>query len=128
MDDFGGWLSRGFKAWTDHFKDWIWPAAKAVLIGLAAYLCCCLPGYLAIGPLAVGLFSCAFHALEGWGPTPDALGRGKERMGDAILAWFLKALIVSVPITVLIGVTFGPFFIAMMSIQPNSSHPNGWAP
>ena len=96
--NFGGQLNRAFNAYKSQWSAWLVPVLLSGLIAVGCYLACVLPFLLAQGPLACGLYMCAFRNLRGWPVESSGLNRGWEAMGSAMLAGLAMMLLQMAPV------------------------------
>jgi hypothetical protein len=108
---FGNQISRAFNCYLSQWSAWIVPLLLSGLIAIACYLACVLPFLLAQGPLACGLYICAFRNLRGWPVDTSALNRGWDALGSAMLAGFALMLLQAAPLLVFAIIGFAAFAI-----------------
>ena len=109
---FGNQISRAFNCYLAQWSAWLVPLLLCGLIAIVSYLACVLPFLLAQGPLACGLYMCAFRNLRGWPVDSSALNRGWEVLGSAMLTSVALVLLQMAPflLLALLGLTgFGLF-------------------
>lgn len=96
--NFGGQLNRAFNAYTSQWSAWLVPVLLSGLIAVGCYLACVFPFLLAQGPLACGLYMCAFRNLRGWPVDNSGLNRGWEALGSAMAAGLALMLLQMAPV------------------------------
>jgi len=99
--NFGSHLNRAFSAYAAQWSAWLLPILASGAIAVACYLACVLPFLLAQGPLACGLYLCAFRNLRGWPVESSDLSRGWERLGSAMWAGVAMVLLQMAPMFLL---------------------------
>lgn len=104
---FGNQINRAFNGYMAQWSCWIAPLLWCALIAVISYLACLLPFLLAQGPLACGLYACAFRNLRGWPVESSALSRGWDVIGSAILASLAVMVLQAAPVVLLIALVFG---------------------
>lgn len=105
----GNQISRAFNCYLAQWSAWLVPLLLCGLIALVSYLACVLPYLLAQGPLACGLYMCAFRNLRGWPVDSSALKRGWEMLGSAMLAGLGLMLLQAAPFFLLVLLALGGF-------------------
>lgn len=108
---FGNQINRAFNCCLAQWSNWIVPLLLCGVIALVCYVACVLPFLLAQGPLACGLYMCAFRNLRGWPVDTSALNRGWEVLGSAMLAGLALMLLQAAPILLLAAAGFGAFAV-----------------
>ena len=125
---FGNQISRAFNCYLTQWSAWLVPMLLCALIAIFSYLACVLPFLLAQGPLACGLYLCAFRNLRGWPVDASALNRGWDVLGTAMFASLALVLLQLAPL-LLLGVlgagAFGlfAFFNGPAQIDPQRTAP-----
>ncbi|HVW47548.1 MAG TPA: glycerophosphoryl diester phosphodiesterase membrane domain-containing protein [Solirubrobacterales bacterium] len=95
--NFGGQLNRAFNAYTSQWSAWLVPVLLSGLIAVGCYVACVIPYLLAQGPLACGLYMCAFRNLRGWPVESSDLNRGWEELASAMWAGLAMLLLQMAP-------------------------------
>jgi hypothetical protein len=108
---FGAQISRAFNCYLTQWSAWIVPLLLSGLIAVVCYLACVLPFLLAQGPLACGLYMCAFRNLRGWPVDNSGLNRGWEALGSAMLASLALVLLQAAPLLLFALLGFAAFAI-----------------
>lgn len=108
---FGTQINRAFNSYVAQWSNWIVPLLLCGVIAAVCYLACVLPFLLAQGPLACGLYMCAFRNLRGWPVESSALNRGWEVLGSAIMAGLALMFLQAAPLLLLAAVGFGAFAV-----------------
>jgi hypothetical protein len=108
---FGNQLSRAFNCYLTQWSAWIVPLLLSGLIAIVCYLACLFPFLLAQGPLACGLYLCAFRNLRGWPVDSSALSRGWDVLGSAMLTGLALLLLQAAPLLLFALLGFAAFAI-----------------
>lgn len=108
---FGNQINRAFNCYLAQWSNWIVPLLLCGVIAVVCYLACVLPFLLAQGPLACGLYMCAFRNLRGWAVESSALNRGWEMVGSAILAGLALMFLQAAPLLLLAAVGLGAYAV-----------------
>ncbi len=124
---FGTQLNRAFNCYLSQWSAWLVPILLCGLIAILCYAACVLPFLLAQGPLACGLYMCAFRNLRGWPVDNSALSRGWEVVGSAMWAGLALMLLQMAPfiLLALIVVPAVALFAASNSAQQMSPDERG---
>jgi hypothetical protein len=97
---FGHVLYHAVGCYFAQWANWLVPVLLSIFIGIASMCGICLPLFL-FGPLACGLFGCAFAALDGQQVNLSTLFRGWRHFFTACLAGLLLMAINLVPLVLL---------------------------
>jgi hypothetical protein len=105
-------LSRAVSSYLTQWTHWLAPVCLAGFVWLVGLCACCLPALFVWGPLACGLFGCAFHGLDGFEVTVASLGRAGHRFFTALAAGLVLIALQLVPMFLIFFTLFAVAILA----------------
>ncbi len=119
---FGRTLDQAMSSYFAQWSYWLLPTCLSLILGVATLCCCCMAPFV-FGPLACGLFGCAFLALDGRRVGAGSLQRGWRHVVTASFAGLLLLLLNLAPVVLLMVAQFA--VMALVTGFENVGQPNG---